>query len=342
LSAAVWETLRGFDADSNFEVLFHALETMYSINTTGPQSTTRAIASAFASLNPRWNGLKSEKIVDLYESCLKAVHASLADAADEVERARTPQYELTAKLLARLKERFFLRVFDLNYDDVGERMAEPIRDGFDTHTESRFDYADLCIADERTEWCHLHGSIRYEMVCPGTHRRGGDPHIVKHPSRGAAASTFWQNVRIVGQDNEVAFMGPIISSLRKSSKARFDPFAIYHHRFVSALLECPRLMVIGYGGSDTHISDWLYQWRRVHRDRARLVWVTWRRDGREPHKDLHFPRYAAGNGQYAGLPSFTDDDFSKGEFQTSNAYVLFTGSPPTPDVADRALAFLAS
>jgi hypothetical protein len=343
LSAATWETLRSFDPESNFETLFHALETLYSITTTRPTGTTRAMASAFATLNARWDGVTGENLVELYRSCLGVLHGTLTDSADAVECSPTSRYEGTAELLDRVRETFALRVFDLNYDDVAERMVHVVRDGFTTDATSRFNYSDLCCDDGRVEWCHVHGSIRFEMVPPGSGPKGAvDPHIVKHPSRHAAAPTFSQTVSIVGQDSEVAFMGPIISSLRKLGKGRFDPFGIYHHRFVSALLGCPRLIVIGYGGNDTHISDWLYEWRRVHRDQARLVWVTYRRDGREPRKDLNFPRYAAGNGEYRDLRRFSDGDFAEGEFRTPNAYVVFTGSPPKAGVIDRAIDFLVT
>jgi hypothetical protein len=120
-----------------------------------------------------------------------------------------------------------------------------------------------------------------------------------------------------------------------------EPFPVYYHRFVSALLDCPRLLIVGYGGSDDHIGTWLWQWRRVHGDRARLVWVTRRRDMMDPRQDMVFPQYAAGNGEYADFRRFTAEDIARGEFRTANADVVFTGSPLCDDVVKRAIDFLS-
>lgn len=108
---------------------------------------------------------------------------------------------------------------------------------------------------------------------------------------------------------------------------------------MSALLDCPRLLIVGYGGADDHIGTWLWQWRRAHGDRARLVWVTQRRDMREPRQDLRFPQYAAGNGESTGIRYITADDVARGELRTVNAYVMFTGSPLGEEVTDCAIDF---
>jgi hypothetical protein len=339
LCSAIWDVLRNFDPSSNFETMLHAIETLYSIKTTGPNTTTRATASAFTALLPRWDGIASDELLELYENCLRVLHSTLARSVQAVDRRPGSHYERSAEMLRRFIESFEMRVFDLNYDDVAERMAGDIRDGFTRDDMAcRFNYDDLCRDDERVEWCHVHGSVRYEMRQP----LHSDPHIVKHPSFEAATPGFGNSFLAVGQDKEVAPQGPIISSLRKGGKGRFEPFAIYHHRFVTAMLDCPRLLVIGYGGSDQHISDWLYQWRRVHRDRAQLVWVTHRRDQREPRDDLNFPSYAAGNGEYPDFRRVTDDDLAAGESRTENAYLVFTGSPLAPEGTERAIDYFAS
>jgi hypothetical protein len=329
VSHAMWAALREFDPGSNFETMFHAIETLYSIKETRPESTTRAMAAAFADLRHRWDEITSDRLRKYYGGCLEVLHSTLSAA---IEGLAPTDSEGTARMLRRFIASFRVRVFDLNYDDLGERIAGDIRDGFPGSGDAvGFDYEDLRVDDGRIEWCHLHGSLRYEMRIS---------EIVKHPSREAAAATFGNTLHIIAPDKEVAPQGGIISGFRKLGNTRLEPFPVYYHRFVSALLDCPRLLIVGYGGSDDHIGTWLWQWRRVHGDRARLVWVTRRCDMRDPHQDMVFPQYAAGNGEYADFRRFTADDVARGEFRTANAYVIFTGSPLCDDVLERTINFL--
>ncbi|MDP9104605.1 MAG: hypothetical protein M3N49_01605 [Candidatus Eremiobacteraeota bacterium] len=335
VSLKMWETLREFDPESNFETMFHAIETLYSIKGTRAESTTRAMAAAFAQLRACWDGITGDQLREYYGSCLAVLHSTLSASIDGFAAGEP---EGTARMLRSFIASFRVRVFDLNYDDIGEHIAGNIRDGFPPGgAATPFDYDDLRAEDERVEWCHLHGSLRYEMRLPPPRA----PEILKHPSREAAAATFANALLVMAQDGEVAAQAAIISGLRKLGNALFEPFPVYYHRFVSALLDCPRLLIVGYGGGDTHISQRLWQWRRVHGHRARLVWVTRRLDRREPCRDLFFPQYAAGTGGFADV-SFTVDDIVRGEYRTANAYVVFTGSPLCEDATDRAIDFLNS
>ncbi len=246
------------------------------------------MAAAFADVRPRWDGITSDQLRDYYGGCLAVLHSMLSAAIDGLA---PEDCDRTASMLRRFIASFRVRVFDLNYGDVGEQLAGDIRDGFPRSASAvQFHYEDLCAEDGRIEWCHLHGSLRWAMRTS---------EIVKHPSREAAAATFPRTLHIIAPDKEVAPQGAIISGFRKLGNSRLEPFPVYYHRFASALLDCPRLLIVGYGGRDDHIGTWLWRWRRVHGDRARLVWVTHRCDMSEPCQDLAFPQYAAGNGEYA-------------------------------------------
>jgi len=71
-------------------------------------------------------------------------------------------------------------------------------------------------------------------------------------------------------------LAPIISGLDKITKLAHEPepFGHYYQAFVDSLLACNRLLVIGYGGRDPHVNAWIEQWKRMHGDDRRAVWIT--------------------------------------------------------------------
>jgi hypothetical protein len=45
-------------------------------------------------------------------------------------------------------------------------------------------------------------------------------------------------------------------------------------QFLDAILTSPRLLLLGYGGSDLHLNSYLAMMREIHGDELRIVWVV--------------------------------------------------------------------
>jgi len=160
----------------------------------------------------------------------------------------------------------------LNYDDVIERVSDGFYDGFAPMGDDPYVFVAsefLNSFREREILCHLHGSIHF----------GYDPEILKYEivkwddlSKAAESHNVLRPPTYAS--GEIADVGPILSGLRKADKLNSVPYAYYHYALNDTLASCPRLVVIGYGGNDTHINFWIRQQKGHWGPQSRIAVVN--------------------------------------------------------------------
>jgi SIR2-like domain len=163
----------------------------------------------------------------------------------------------------------------LNYDDLIDRAGEWY-DGFNPPmTSDRFGTFDLSgfpaqSAKHPAVLLHLHGSVRFDF--PPMHLptlQSGE--IVRHiaPVRGIGGT-------LQGSQG-IAQPLPIIAGDGKDQwmTRACIPFGYYYNAFITSILDCPRLLVAGYGAADLHVNSWLQEEHlRIHGARRRIVHIN--------------------------------------------------------------------
>ena len=174
-----------------------------------------------------------------------------------------------------LKAELDLTVLTLNYDDLIDRAGEWY-DGFNppvaTDRFGTFDFSGFPVqsATHHAVLLHLHGSVRFDFP-PWRHPPPQTGEIVRHtaPIRGMGA-TLQTPVGISQPSLIVAGEGKD----RWMTRACV-PFGYYYNAFVTSILDCPRLLVAGYGAGDLHVTSWLQEEHpRIHGSRRRIVHIN--------------------------------------------------------------------
>jgi hypothetical protein len=52
------------------------------------------------------------------------------------------------------------------------------------------------------------------------------------------------------------------------------PYGNYYLAFATAILQNPRLLIVGYGAADPHVNAWLGEFVKIHGSDRRVVWVS--------------------------------------------------------------------
>jgi hypothetical protein len=276
LAPILWSALSSYYANANFETIAHALEFLASVRDSPIGATIpdayKVIAPAFMDVTPRWNILAESRHLDaLASQMFVAIGQRLSKDVSEVTGGRMA----TARSLVHAIRQSFQTTFvDLNYDHCLDLILETFEDGFSddsgSKAESEFDYHRIRKESVEPSLFHVHGSLLFGL------RRGGSryPEIVKHRTPNAASVTRGEYVDMVAFSGDRMFIGPMISGRSKADKLFFPPYSFYWQEFVARLLETPRLLMLGYGGGDAHMNQWLLQWYRLHGSRGRCAVVT--------------------------------------------------------------------
>jgi hypothetical protein len=266
---------RDFD-QVDFELVLHAIEELEplvnsSLDRPRTVDRNRPVLSSFVELVHAYDLVSDPALlVRARQIIISEVHKALTSSP-------IPARQLPIEcLLQALADRFRIAVFTLNYDDVADRSFERWFDGFSGEQETspggRFWVAQAFDSRTFDGWrnasdpvlIHLHGSVRFGYLT-------NDPwRLARFSDASAAGQTLNR-----GPDNYRAG-APIISGLKKLDKLIYnpDPFGYYYRAFIDSMLECNRLLVIGYGGRDDHINTWLEQFSHRHSESARTVWIT--------------------------------------------------------------------
>lgn len=186
-----------------------------------------------------------------------------------------------------LRGYFDLDIFTLNYDllldaALTSEDGSPF-DGFTrkisghgaaAHSFARTDFATMAQRMPCT-LVHLHGCSQFGYIAdPGKTVRYDE--IVKYDNRKDAMDSFTGSLQAEHtQNGNILSAGPIISGVNKAAKitATMVPYGYYYQALGNAVSANPRLLIIGYGGSDAHVNSWIEQFQRIHGQARRAVVV---------------------------------------------------------------------
>jgi hypothetical protein len=269
--------LRGDYDNVNFELMLHAVESMqgYSAAATfDPKlKNIRPVLGAFTEISSRWQYLSNFPLLTrLRRSMLEAIVGIIATSQYGGGTSDAQSDRATFKrFFETLRSRFALRIFTLNYDTSVDECGS-WEDGYRDGNSDGAEFSRTALLDAfehpRHLLVHLHGSMLF-----GYKKR----HVgmVKYADWHEAIDSYSKSRKpkpdISGELFEPA---PIISGLRKSDKLNSTPYGFYFHTFGDSILQCPRLLVIGYGFNDPHINYWLSQHRTRHADANRRACVV--------------------------------------------------------------------
>lgn len=257
---------RGKDDRGNdrftFDTILHALEEIDSFilrkKIPNGLDSVSGVLSAFTIFCNNYANLESCKLLaDRFSA-----HASIAKYV--WEKTRDACERDLSVFFDRLRSRFQLSIFTLNYDDVVDRTGNWF-DGFTdlhdlgngapylTFNPAKF-RAGVCA--ERDLLAHLHGSVRFGHAL-------NVGNIVKYHCTDNAL----KSLNLSGQPT-------IISGHKETRLAReIVPFGYYYHALIEAVMHTPRLLVAGFGGYDSHVLSWLMAFMEVHGCRNKVALV---------------------------------------------------------------------
>lgn len=261
----------------NFELMLHALEALqpllYSSNPDPiPVSDYfRSVLRVFVEPNEQARALGTGSALSYWRGIAFYQIASLI--AEKLAVSAVKEKHLSDLLLP-LHEKFEIKLFTLNYDDLIDRVGLPWLDGFIPNKSNFYEAFDLKTfleADKSSAplLVHMHGSTRFGYCHDGIF----DIHKYKSPETAINYMDdkgFSQNVH-----GRVIISGPIISGLSKVEQLMFRPipYGYYFKSFMDNLVNNSRLLILGYGGWDRHINEWISQFVQVHGTSAQLAFL---------------------------------------------------------------------
>lgn len=284
-SAIIKRCAAYFGPRFNFEHLMHALEaldtTVWNLRCDWP-TTDKPVEPMLAAgphedIAPSLDPLFARAA---QASLLFSVHREVSEATTRAPgHEKWPGY---VKFWRSLWAEFDLTIGTLNYDTLVEQALglgasdqgfEPI-EGENTW---RFDEHTL---RKNPTLMHLHGSIHFGYREYGTDANRFWPEdnwddLYWHPTPESAASSAGSG-RSDGhsQARRKNMKGPLITGLDKSDKLLVDPYGAYVRMFADRLVQCPRLLIVGYGFGDYHVNALLSRMGKLHKGRQRIAAIT--------------------------------------------------------------------
>lgn len=246
---------RRFGDRYNFEILLSAFEDSLPFRDPVPYIVPEADATirTVATLG----GYDAEALRELMDWALveiiAKIDASMAKIDDEA-------LTISRQFFGRLRERFSITLTDLNYDDCAELTVGAFEDGFSGGYPQIFDVRRFVSNIDDVTLLHLHGSRHLRYVEGLGFCKVEQTDATRHP--------VYVDTRTGG------IYTSIVSGTAKLEKMTVPPFNLYLHRFMESLIRSPRVLIIGYGGSDLHLNQYLALLRRIHGDRLRMCCIS--------------------------------------------------------------------
>lgn len=268
---------KGEYKDVNFELMLYALETIEPFLHGNRKSVFekedyfRSVVAPFVELSNDAKFIEHSQGTRYWRiEAFKQIGKLIGDRLS----TSTVKEKHLSDLLLRLNSQFGLKVFTLNYDDLVDRVPIEWRDGFipnnSNYCES-FGASQFLADDQSTSplLVHLHGSTRFGYM------QGSYFEIDKYRTPEIAGNHLLDMATFQNVHGRLVASGPMISGLSKVEQLllRPKPYGYYFNSFINNLIANPRLLILGYGGYDRHINDWILESIRVHGDSARIAYV---------------------------------------------------------------------
>ena len=266
----------------DFESLLDALEQLQTIappyGDAPVSDENRSTLTAFLDPKPEYKDLFDPIPVQLaHQDAIRLINVVVEECTAD-PAAREGGIDVR-RLLKALAGRYVLTVVSLNYDTVADDSGVSWFDGYTRDVGGKF------LTFEPEAWMtrdpdahvlmHLHGSVRWGYH--GDFRYPSPYEPVKFSTPALARESIDRGM----SDTDAVyghFYGstPIISGLSKGGKMIYNvrPYGYYYQEAMSALTREPRLLVVGYGARDPHLTELIYEYVKVHDARRRPVAIV--------------------------------------------------------------------
>jgi hypothetical protein len=332
----------------DFELILYAIEQfepiVASIEDRRRVDRYRAVLSAFVEVNRKFDFLDASVLLAVRPLIIAEIYRVMTGHAPVAQPLALHQF------IRNLEDEFRLRVFTLNYDDIVDGARESWFDGFTRPVEQspggRVWTANGFDARQFNNWrevqepllAHLHGSVRFGYMPT---EFGPVKYSNSQAALHSVESTRTGDTYSAG---EIVSASPIISGRSKAAKLVHnpEPFGYYYRAFIDSVLDCERLLVIGYGARDDHINVWLDQYLKNHRNNRRVVWIC-KLPGRvwETTAEKQMIKSLAGPGGFQELRNYDNPDSAQ-KFQLCGALGLIpSGFPVSPQMEAEIVKFLS-
>ncbi|HEY1682891.1 MAG TPA: SIR2 family protein [Candidatus Tumulicola sp.] len=262
----------------NFETILHLAEAGLAYSATRYWIQVRDQAKpaygAFTIPNPQWADFLQEAqqtdLLDFINTSVDLIAKTLAEAVKTIEDARLASLR---RIIDLLSKHFNVTFATLNYDELLERCVDEWVDGYEDDGR-HFNPNLLMRATDSPFILHLHGSVRFYFLRTNEHTR---EQICRAPTwtfDGIQNATRWVIGPATAQSGEALTVGTMITGLRKTDKVLHPPYGYFQYKLQDALMKSPRLLVLGYGGSDLYLNGLITEMRRIHGDNIRSAFIV--------------------------------------------------------------------
>lgn len=269
----------------NFEVLFYAIESLYSCckaHTNEKYPFDRYPYSWLASLVD----LPFEYDKEDYRRALVDCTRKIIKIVDSYDKRFVNDGTIGADWYSDFWKSFGndLNVFNFNYDSTIENSIGVFEDGFVdlkqgvNHRLKRFEPEVLWYNKKGLSTiCHLHGNIRYGLAdIPELRTCYGYRDLYKYQEvdyKDLENRMFLQFP--TNQAREEMVYAPIITGLRKMDKLCYMPSNFYHAYFAQRILENYSLLIVGCSFGDLYANQLIERHNLIHQEKQRIVLIDW-------------------------------------------------------------------
>ena len=203
-------------------------------------------------------------------------------------------------------------------------------DGFEgTEQYQQFNSAVFLRNDDAPRIAHVHGAITYGIT-------EGPKTFVKNIGELKPRRVPLWTPRLDG-----SLWTAIVTGADKPNKLVLPPYAFYYAWLANALLDSPKIMVIGYGVGDVHIKAWLAYAAAHHRGSDFRMVIVSKFTTMPPRNVFEIFAFAAGfEGDPYDEPALQGLNFADGITTFGGAMLVNTGMPLAAPQLAKVLAFL--
>lgn len=251
---------------ANFEEDMNVFESLMTLAPSSPiqdvlgRKRPRSPVSSFVRIKSIYEAFYDyQTLINLMDEAIVAVRARLLETQAAIEPAKS---DAVRQFFVALSEEFELRYYTFNFDTSIDPLIPDLNDGFErTEDLARFSVQRF-LNGEGTRFVHLHGSVDFRVEQVRESR--SEYSVVKVFNGGPPGLQLQLFAESFTQAGDFALIGSIITGLRKAEKTRTEPYGAYGFGVERDLLETPRVLMLGYGGSDIYFDHQLLRARSLH------------------------------------------------------------------------------
>lgn len=262
----------------SFEQLLELLESAHALNLGWQYGSTVAEACLAVPAPAIANIFEGDFITRCIHSLSSTILYQIRDASDAVQQSEN--WATYQSFWAQLAASFDLTIGTLNYDTSLEQslgLGPETMDlmPIDGENAWRLDVSQLGRPRRGHRILHLHGGIHF-----GDREYGQDANrfsyeaefheLYWHRTPADAFKTGWGHSAPNSQSGRPLQIRRIVTGLHKPDKLLVEPLATYYQELGRQIIQCERLLVVGYGFNDAHINALLSRMNRAHGDRRRI------------------------------------------------------------------------